>query len=74
MFDNIKFYVKDFNTGEIELHFICEGCGKEMIGLNNPDIYYQIPVVGPGGPLAYHKMRIKCKECYERAKEDGTLQ
>lgn len=29
-FDNLKFFVKDQNTGELEVKYICEDCGKVM--------------------------------------------
>jgi hypothetical protein len=29
-FDNLKFFVKDQNTGELEVKYICEDCGRVM--------------------------------------------
>lgn len=29
-FDNLKFFIKDASTGELELKYICEDCGKIM--------------------------------------------
>ena len=31
IFDNIKFYCADFETGRMELRYICKTCGKEFI-------------------------------------------
>lgn len=29
-FDNLKFFIKDKNTGELEIKYLCEDCGKVM--------------------------------------------
>lgn len=62
-FDGMKFYLKDKDTGELSINYICEDCGKEMqeapdkwqlvLPLNNRSI--KVP--------GYHFF---CTDCYKK--------
>lgn len=62
-FDNIKFFLKDSVTGEIELKYICEDCGKLM---DMPFSWWL--VLSPRssvkfGDPGYH---FRCEECKKK--------
>lgn len=66
-FDGMKFYLKDTNTGELAINYICEDCGKEM-----PDAPYHwwlvVPVTTnaikhPTKAPGYH---FRCEECEKK--------
>ena len=67
-FDGMKFYLKDTNTGELCVKYICEDCGKEM--LDAPDRWWLVLPVNdrhkrkPG----YH---FRCSECDK--KKEGKI-
>ena len=62
-FDGMKFYLKDKDTGELSINYICEDCGKEMheapdrwqLVLPLNDRYTRVP--------GYH---FYCAECYKK--------
>lgn len=58
-FDGIKFYLKDTNTGEIGIKYICETCGKEM---DEPDHWWLTVPYGNAVPkaLGFH---FRCEKC-----------
>ena len=67
-FDGMKFYLKDTNTGELSVKYICEDCSKEM--LDAPDRWWLVLPVNdrhkrkPG----YH---FRCSECDK--KKEGKI-
>lgn len=62
-FDGMKFYLKDKDTGELSINYICEDCGKEMHGAPDKwqlvlplnDRYTRVP--------GYHFF---CTDCYKK--------
>jgi len=62
IFDNLKFYLKDYTTGELDIRFLCEDCRKEM---DRPRYTYEI-LRGKG--TGYHFV---CEDCYLIRKEFG---
>jgi len=66
-FDNLKFFIKDQKTGELEVKYICEDCGKVM----EAPFHWQFRV-----PLGANKDPDKrpgyyywCEECWEKEKK-----
>ena len=66
-FDNLKFFVKDQNTGELEVKYICEDCGKVM----TKPFHWQLRV-----PFGSNKDPDKrpgyyywCEDCWEKEKK-----
>lgn len=63
-FDNVKFYLKDSSTGEMELKYICEDCGKVM------DIPFHWWLCLPIGTKEKHAQtpgyHFRCEECEKR--------
>ena len=63
-FDNVKFYLKDSNTGEMELKYICEDCGKVM------DIPFHWWLVLPIKPKDKYTHRpgyhFRCEDCEKK--------
>ena len=61
-FDNIKFYIKDSKTGEVEARYICEDCSKEM---KTPYRWWMKVPYGNAVPddVGYH---YRCEECDNR--------
>lgn len=66
-FDGMKFYLKDTNTGELAINYICEDCGKEM-----PDAPYHWWLVVPvttnavKHPTKRHGYHFRCEECEKK--------
>lgn len=63
-FDNLKFFIKDQKTGELEIKYICEDCGKVM----EAPFHWQFRV-----PFGANKAPDKrpgyyywCEECWEK--------
>ena len=65
-FKGIQLYLKDTDTGLLEIKFICKTCGKVM---DEPEHCFTTCSIG-GIPL-YHKMQFYCKDCYERRTNNG---
>lgn len=64
-FNGIRLYLKDQETGLLEIRFVCEHCGKEM---EQPEGYF-IPCSLSGSPKV-HETEFYCNECYkERTKQ-----
>ena len=63
IFDHLKFYIKDSDTGELNLRFLCDDCRKEM---DRP--YYTYENLR-GKDAGYHFL---CKWCYDTRKEYGN--
>jgi hypothetical protein len=66
-FDNLKFFVKDQQTGELEVKYICEDCSKIM----TKPFHWQLRV-----PFGANKDPDKrpgyyywCEECWEKEKK-----
>jgi hypothetical protein len=66
-FDNLKFFIKDQKTGELEVKYICEDCGKIM----TKPFHWQLRV-----PFGANKDPDKrpgyyywCEECWEKEKK-----
>ena len=63
-FDGMKFYLKDKNTGELAINYICEDCGKEML-----DAPYHWWLVVPATvnaikhPTKRHGYHFRCEDC-----------
>ena len=66
-FDNLKFFVKDQKTGELEVKYICEDCGKIMV----KPFHWQFRV--PFGPNKDPDKRpgyyYWCEDCWEKEKK-----
>lgn len=67
-FDGMKFYLKDTNTGELCVKYICEDCSKEM--LDAPDRWWLVLPVNdrPKRKPGYH---FRCSECDK--KKEGKI-
>lgn len=61
LFENFRLYLKDSETGLLEIRYICKDCNKEM---THNDVYYWYHPVSTGGVAQYHKTEFKCEECY----------
>jgi hypothetical protein len=64
-FDGIKFYLKDQDTGELSLGYICEDCGKEMDGA--PDHWWLVLPVGKGESKRRSGYHFRCGDCEQKA-------
>ena len=63
IFDYLKFYLKDANTGELDIHYLCEDCLEEM---ERP--YYTVQILHHDKGLMYHFV---CEDCYRVRKKLG---
>ena len=71
-FDNLKFFIKDTNTGELDIKCVCEDCGKVM----DKPFHWQIrlPVAHNGKkPTSRPGYYFYCEECYNKNKKDGKI-
>jgi hypothetical protein len=68
-FDNLKFFVKDTNIGELDLKYVCEDCGKVM----DRPYYWQVrlPITVNGKSTSRPGYYFYCEECSK--KKEGTL-
>ena len=68
-FDNLKFYLKDTSTGELDIKYICEDCGKIE---DKPFHWWAVLSVHRSGKASkrpgYH---FRCEECDK--KKDGKI-
>ena len=61
-FSNIKIFLKDSSTGELELKYVCEDCGKVMDMPYNWQ--FKFPARHPGQPtLNTCGFQFRCEEC-----------
>jgi hypothetical protein len=67
-FGNLKFYLKDSNTGEIELKYICEDCGKAM---SEPFHWWKVETPKPTKAFGKPGYHWRCEECDK--KKDGKI-
>jgi ribosomal protein L44E len=66
-FDGMKFYLKDTNTGELAINYICEDCGKEMP--NAPYHWWLVVPVTTNAvkhPTKRHGYHFRCEECEKK--------
>ena len=63
-FDNLKFFVKDSGTGELELKYICEDCGKVM----EKPFYWlvRLPIVVNGKSTSRPGYYFYCEDCNKK--------
>ena len=63
IFDNIRFYCTDFQTGLMEPRFICRTCGKEFAG----EPLWQLRIPLPGKKDGVYELRFWCsQECRDK--------
>lgn len=66
-FDNLKFFVKDQNTGELEVKYICEDCGKAM---EKPFHWqFRVPFGANKDPEKRPGYYYWCEACWEKEKK-----
>lgn len=64
-FDNLKFFIKDQKTGELEIKYICEDCGKVMEAPFHWQ--YRMPVVVNGKKSTNRPgYYFYCEECNKK--------
>ncbi len=71
-FSNFKFYLKNNTTGELEVRYVCEACGKEMEEPHH--WWFAMPVAVNSEPSKSTKspgFHFRCKECDK--KKDGKI-
>jgi len=63
-FDNLKFFIKDQKTGELEVKYICEDCGKIM----EAPFHWQfrVPFGANKDPEKRPGYYYWCEECWEK--------
>lgn len=61
-FDNLKFFIKDTSTGELDLKYICEDCGKIM----EKPFHWQFRVPLNNQPNKRPGYWYWCEECWEK--------
>lgn len=63
-FDNLKFFIKDQNTGELEVKYICEDCGK----VTTKPFHWQfrVPFGANKDPDKRPGYYYWCEECWEK--------
>ena len=61
-FNNLRFFLKDSSTGEMELKYVCEDCGKVM---DAPYRWqFKLPARYPGqATLNACGFHFKCEDC-----------
>ena len=66
-FDNLKFFVKDQNTGELEVKYICEDCGMVM----KAPFHWQfrVPFGANKDPEKRPGYYYWCEACWEKEKK-----
>lgn len=62
-FSSMKFYLKDKDTGELSINYICEDCGKEMV--EAPD-KWQLVIPLNDRPNKVPGYRFYCEDCYKK--------
>jgi hypothetical protein len=63
-FDNLKFFIKDSNTGELELKYVCEDCCKVMA---KPFHWqFRVPLVEKDKPNKRPGYYYWCEDCWEK--------
>ncbi len=66
-FDNLKFFIKDANTGEVELKYVCEDCGKVM---TDPSHWqFRVPLIEKDKPNKRLGYCYWCEDCWEKEKK-----
>lgn len=67
-FDGMKLYLKNKDTGELSVNYICEDCGKEMVAA--PDRWWLVFPLNDRAKRVpgYH---FRCKECDK--KKEGKI-
>lgn len=66
-FDNLKFFIKDQKTGELEIKYICEDCGKVM---ERPFHWqFRVPFGSNKDPDKRPGYYYWCEECWEKEKK-----
>lgn len=64
-FENVRLYLKDQQTGLLEMRFICHKCGKEVEEPGGYTIH-----CAEGGVPMIHETKFYCEACYaERNKK-----
>ena len=69
-FDNMKFYLKDASTGELDIKYICEDCGK----IEDKPFHWwlRLPMVTNGkASVKRPGYYFRCEECDK--KKDGKI-
>ena len=70
-FDGVKFYLKDASTGELDIKYICEDCGKIM---DEPGHWWLVlPVTKHAAqyPTKRHGYHFRCEKCDK--KKEGKV-
>ena len=66
-FDNLKFFIKDQKTGELEIKYICEDCGKVM---TKPFHWqFRVPFGSNKDPDKRPGYYYWCEDCWEKEKK-----
>ena len=67
-FDNLKFYLKDASTGELDIKYICEDCGKVE---DRPfHWWFALPIYTNGKPTKKPGFHFRCEACEKKAREN----
>ncbi len=67
-FDNLRFFIKDANTGELELKYACEDCGKVM---DEPFHWWKVETPRPTKAFGKPGYHWRCEECDK--KKEGKI-
>jgi rRNA maturation protein Nop10 len=66
-FNNLKFYLKNATTGEMEVKYVCEDCGGEI---KTPyRWWFAFPSPGSKKPINNLGWHYLCKECHFHREE-----
>ena len=66
--DNVKFFLKDQATGEMELKYVCEDCGKVM---DAPFHWWKVETPVPTKAFGKPGYHWRCEECDK--KKEGKI-
>ena len=61
-FSGMKFYLKDKDTGELSINYICEDCGKEFVFTAGEQEFY--------AEKGFTNEPKRCKECRDKRKAE----
>ena len=67
-FDKVKFFLKDTSTGELELKYVCEDCGKIM---DEPFHWWKVETPRPTKAFGTPGYHFRCEECDK--KKEGKI-
>ena len=67
-FDNMKFYLKDASTGELDIRYACEECG--MLEDKPFHWWFALPIYTNGKPTKKPGFHFRCEACEKKIREN----